>query len=65
MHDIRVESIEESPQIIEVARCTKGSGMPGADKFDVIKIMTMLMKIILDKKKSTTRSDMITCPIKK
>jgi len=59
MHDIRVERVEESPQAVEVASCTKGSGMPGADKFDAIKLMAKLVKMILDKKKSTTRSDMI------
>lgn len=59
MHDIRIESIEESSQIIESASCTKGSGMPGADKFDELNIMTKLVKLILDKQTSSTRNDMI------
>lgn len=37
MHDIRVENIEESTITIESVSCTKGSGMPGADKLDEIK----------------------------
>ena len=59
MHDIRVENIEESTITIESVSCTKGSGMPGADKLDELKLMTKLVKMILDQETSTTRTDMI------
>ncbi|MDP1975367.1 MAG: plasmid pRiA4b ORF-3 family protein [Alphaproteobacteria bacterium] len=58
MHDIRVERIEESTQIIQEVSCTKGSGMLGADKHEEIRLITKLLKIILDKT-AGTRNDMI------
>lgn len=52
MHDIRVEKIEKSIEHIEFVYCIKGSGMPGADKSDEIKIMAKLLKLLVDNKKS-------------
>lgn len=59
MHDIRVEDIDKFSQITNEINCTKGSGMPGVDKFDEIKLMAKLITMILDKKESSTRADMI------
>jgi len=50
MYDIRVEDIDESTQITTEINCTKGSGMPGIDKFDELKLMAKLVTMILDKK---------------
>ena len=59
MHDIRVENVKELIERVDTVSCIKGSGMPGVDKQDEIKLMTQLLRLILNKKKSFVRAELV------
>ena len=58
IHDIRIEDIEESVENRELVYCMKGSGMPGANPSDEIKLMAKFLKLIADNKKPTMRQEL-------
>ncbi|MCW8400477.1 plasmid pRiA4b ORF-3 family protein [Legionella sp. PATHC038] len=47
IHDIRIEKVAESTDNVELIYCTKGSGMPGADKSDEMKILAKVLKLLV------------------
>lgn len=48
-HDLRIEVIEESKPSTNTVSCIKGNGMPGADKYDEMKVMMRLLEAIANR----------------
>jgi hypothetical protein len=57
VHDIRIENITESLLLDNKIICLSGSGMPGATKYDVMKLKDDFLKLIVARKGRLTIAD--------
>ena len=59
IHDIRIEKINKSLTNDNSIVCLKGSGMPGATKYDEMKLNHKFLKTMVAKKGKLTEKDVI------